>query len=192
MDPSTWTIRDPTISARGAKSCMLEDMSREDRKIRFTLGSKDSPIQTPFGATTYNNEEAKRQTVEFFLDSEQENEFQGVVEWAHVYLATHSDRLFRKTMTPDQVAECFRSPVTRKDKYRPHVRCKIDTNGRYAVRCWDAEGNRRDLPSDLRGLQMVPRVLLSHLWCMSRECGLVLLVTDLMILDSGSDVCPFL
>ena len=144
MNPTTWTIRDPQISARGAKSCMLEDMSKEDRRIRFTLGGKDSPTQTPFGATTYNGEDAKRQTIEFYLTPQQESDFQAVVGWAHDYLAAHSDRLFRKAMTAQQMSDSFGSPVTQKDKYRPHLRCKIDTSGKYAVRCWDADGNRRD------------------------------------------------
>ncbi len=61
MDPKTWMIRDPQISARGAKYAMIEDSSSRsnDGKIRLYIGSKDAPTGTQFGASTFNGEEAK-------------------------------------------------------------------------------------------------------------------------------------
>ena len=47
----------------------------------------------------------------------------------------------------------------------------------------------RELPEDLRGSLLVPRINLSHLWMMSREYGWVLQINDMMILDNA-ETCP--
>ena len=51
------------------------------------------------------------------------------------------------------------------------------------VRCWDEGNKRRDCPKDLRPHKLVPRITISHLWMMSRECGWVLQVNDMMIIE---------
>ena len=56
MDTKNWQLKDPTISARGAKSCALVKSPNE--KVFVTLGSKADPMRTPFGATSFNDEKA--------------------------------------------------------------------------------------------------------------------------------------
>ena len=112
-------------------------------------------------------------------------------EWAVEYLADESERIFRRKMTADQVIDCLNNPVTKKGDYKAQLRCKIDTSGTYAVRCWSSTGHRCDLPADLGGYKLIPRVLFSHLWCMAKDCGFVFLVTDLQLLESEQDSCPF-
>ena len=109
MDPKSWTIRDPQISARGAKYCMIEDSSSRanDGKIRLYIGSKESPSGTPFGASTFNGEEAKRKNIEFTLSPQQEESLQRVYDWAVPYLAEHSERILRKRMTVELVDDCL-------------------------------------------------------------------------------------
>ena len=48
--------------------------------------------------------------------------------------------------------------VPQKDNYEPLVRCKINTEGRGACRCWNNEQERIDMPEDLRDCMLVPRV----------------------------------
>ena len=194
MEPATWIIRDPQINARGAKSCQIEKSCPavgSDAKIRFFLGGKDEPSSTPFGATSWGDEATTRKTIEFNLTPEQEAKFDEITKWAHEYLAKHSERLFRKSMTDEQVADTFRPPVTKKGDFHPHLRCKINTSGAAAVRCWDASGKSMSLPPDLKSYKLVPRIMISHLWCMARECGFVCVVTDLQIIQGEGDTCPF-
>ncbi len=193
MDPTTWMIRDPQISARGAKYCMIEDSNpgSPDGKIRFCIGSKLAPTSTPFGAGTFNGEEAKRKNIDFFLYTEQEDFLKQIHSWAVPYLSGQSERIFRKHITVEQVSECLKHPITQKGDYKAQIKCKLDTTGVNAVRCWNAEGERCQLPTDLRAYKMVPRILLSHLWCMQKDYGFVFLVTDLQLLGCEQDVCPF-
>ena len=191
MNPSAWIVRDAVISSRGAKSCAVEHAKPDagtDGKIRVTLGSKETPTTTPFGATTFNGEEAAQRTIEFNLSDDEVEQFRGVTEWLTEYLAEHSLRIFKREMSQDQVSESLRSPVTQKGSFRPHLRCKIRPSH---VRVWDGERRARALPSDLRPYQLVPRLTLERLWIMSRECGLVFQVTDIMVLEGEEAECPF-
>ena len=194
MDTTSWTIRDAQISARGAKYCLIEDLKPKsnDNKIRFSIGTKDNPTSTPFGAGTYNGEEAKRKTIEFALSQEDEESLQCIYEWTVPYLAKHSERLFRKNLSPEQVVDTLKHPIIKKGDYRSQIRCKLDTSGSNSVRCWSTTGERVALPEDLRGYKLLPRIVLSHMWCMTKECGFVFLVTDLQLLESEQEVCPFL
>ena len=188
LDTSNWQIKDPQISARGAKSCPV--LKANGEKVFFNLGSKSEPVSSPFGATSFNDEATSRKTIEFNLTEEQEEQFKKFNEWAIGYLSEHSERIFKKKLTPDQVSEGYRSPVTKKGSYRGHLRCKINSSGTTMVRCWSTEDIRRELPADLRNHEMVPRINVSHLWMMSREYGWVFQVNDLMVCE-GVEVCPF-
>ena len=188
LSPATYSLKDPQISARGAKSCQLQD--KDGKRVHFTLGSRLEPCTTPFGASSWNDENASRKTLDFHLTDEQAAEFDAFDVWAKGYLAEHSERIFKKKLSEEQVAQHYRSPVIRKDDYRPHLRCKINTAGTHACRAWSEADDRRELPQELRGSLLVPRIQLSHLWMMSREYGWVLQVGDLMVLDSTEE-CPF-
>ena len=187
----SWIVRDAVISSRGAKSCQIEHTDPDaggDSKIKFNIASKELPSKSPFGATTYNNEISSQKTIEFNLTDVEMDQMQGLVEWLADYLSKHSERIFRKSMSREQVFETIRNPVTQRNGYQPHIRCKIRPS---SVRVWDSEGKSRPLPDDLRQYDLVPRITIEKLWIMSRECGLVLQVTDLMILDKEEMACPF-
>ena len=193
MNTDLWIVRDPQISTRGAKSCQIEHTKPEagsDNGIRFNVGSKELPTKTPFGATTYDGQESIQKTIEFNISDEEVDVFRGIVEWLADYLAIHSERIFKKTMSREQVADSLRSPVTQRGGYQPHLRCKIRPS---IVRVWNEHGRFREggLPSDLRGYKIIPRVVIEKLWIMNREFGLVLQVADLMILEREETVCPF-
>ena len=188
---NSWIVRDAIISSRGAKSCQIEHTSPEaggDSKIKFNIGSKELPTKTPFGATTFNNEVSSQKTIEFNLTDGEVDQVQGLVEWLADYLSKHSERIFRKPMSREQVFETIRHPVTQRGGYQPHIRCKIRPS---SVRVWDSDGKSRSLPSELRQYNLAPRITIEKLWIMSRECGLVLQVTDLMILEKEEVSCPF-
>ena len=190
---NSWIVRDAVVSSRGAKSCQIEHTKPEagaDSKIRFKVGSKEQPSRSPFGATTYDGQETAQKTIEFNLSEEEVETFKDVVEWLTGYLAGHSERIFRKQMTREQVSDSLRNPVTQRGGYQPHLRCKLRPS---SVRVWAANGRIREggLPSDLRGYGLVPRIVIDRLWIMNREFGLVLQVSDLMLLEREEAACPF-
>ena len=105
-------------------------------------------------------------------------------------LAKNSYRLFKAIKTEEQIRENYRSPVQKKGDYRATLRSKVNTDGSHPVRCWNVNRERADLPEDLRDTELVSKIVLAHLWMMSRECGFVMICTDLHV-RSWSAECPF-
>ena len=195
MDPglaSFAKILDPQVSARGAKYALIEhDKKVGDGKLRIMIGDKTQPTFSPFGMSTYNNDDSQRKNIEFVLTPTDEDKVNRVYDWALGYLASQSDRFFKKPVAKDELLELFKHPVVKKEQYAPKLKCKIDTIGKNAVRCWDPQGQRCELPSDLRGYKLVPKITFNHIWFMSKECGIVCLCSDLLILECATEECPF-
>ena len=95
-------LADPVVSARGAKSCAL---SSNGSKLITTVGSREDPLTTPFGASSFGDEVSNRKTIEFRLPPEMLAYFHALDEWTVPYLAEHSERIFKKKMTIEQVAQ---------------------------------------------------------------------------------------
>jgi hypothetical protein len=190
FNPSALALAEPFVSARGAKSCAL---TLDGRKHIVTLGSRSDLLTTPFGASSFQGDDATtRKTIEFRLaqDSSWLAYFEMIDAWAVPYIAIHSERLFKKTLSDEQVLEIYKPIVQRKGTYPATVRCKINVAGGGAVRCWSALDQRMSLPEDLRAYELLPRVHLSHLWIMSRECSFVINTLDLQCVEASA-ACPF-
>jgi len=188
MNLANICLKDTQVSARGAKSCQVR--GQDGTKITFVLGTSQEPVTTPFGATSFGGEEGGRKTLEFSLSAEQEKGWQAFDEWAIGYLAKNSYRLFKSIKTEEQIRENYRSPVQKKGDYRSLLRCKVNVDGSHPVRCWNVNRERVELPEDLRDMELVGKIILSHLWMMSKEYGFVMLCSDLQIRSSSAE-CLF-
>ena len=177
----------PLVSARGAKSCALTDGSA---KCILSVGSRDSLLTTPFGACSFGEEPTQRKTIEYRLPPQWLECFEKFDAWAVEYLVEHSERIFKKLLTTDQVREMHKPCVSRRGSYPATLRCKINIGGSTAVRCWNALDQRMSIPRDIRGYDLLPRVHVSHLWIMGRDCGFVLNCYDCMCIQQSSE-CPF-
>jgi len=59
--PQFARIADPQVSTRGAKYAPIDNNKHgDDDKIRITIGNRDNPTTSPFGMSTYNDDEATR------------------------------------------------------------------------------------------------------------------------------------
>ena len=188
MNTTNFDLKDPSISARGAKTATL--IKGKDDGVFLSLGSKLNPVKTPFGATSFNDEAATRKTIEFTLSPDQETRFQDFDKWAIGYLSKNSDRLFKKSLNQEQIKDLYKSPITKRGDFPPHLRCKINVSGSAICRCWDSDNNRTQIPDDLKNCDLVPRIHISHMWMMQKEVGFVLNVIDLMCIPK-EEICPF-
>ena len=188
-NPAALALSEPFVSARGAKSCAL---TRDGQKQIVTIGHKGDLLTTPFGASSFGDDATTRKTIEFRLasDSIWLAYFDTIDGWAIPYIALNSERLFKKTLTDDQVREIYKPIVQRKGTYPATIRCKINMSGQNAARCWNALDQRMPAPEDLRAFELLPRVHISHLWIMNRDCGFVLNTLDLQCVEA-STACPF-
>jgi hypothetical protein len=180
-------LADAVVNHRGAKSCAL---TNDGSKFVHTVGSREEPLTSPFGASSFNDENTVRKTIEFRLPAEWANFWDGFDAWAVTYITCHSNRLFGKPMSIEQVRDGYKPCVTRRGTYAPTLRCKITLSGSNAVRCWSPEGVRVDVPDEFRGMELVPQLTVMHLYVMGREFGWVSQIGDLMC-SEVSQVCPF-
>jgi hypothetical protein len=180
-------LADSFVNPRGAKSCAL---SHNGVKFVQTVGSREEPLTSPFGASSFNDENTVRKTIEFRLPGATVDFWDGFDAWAVTYITCNSNRLFGKPLTIEQVREGYKPCVTRRGNYAPTLRCKITLSGSNAVRCWSPEGERTVIPAEFRGMELVPRVTVMHLYIMGREFGWVSQIGDLMC-SEVSQSCPF-
>ena len=182
-------LSEPFVSARGAKTCAH---TQDGQKHIVTIGHRGDLLTTPFGASSFGDDVTTRKTIEFRLaqDSAWLVYFDAFDAWAIPYIAINSERLFKKTLNVDQVREIYKPIVQRKGNYPATIRCKINLAGGGAARCWNALDQRMPTPEDLRAFELLPRVHISHLWIMNRDCGFVVNVLDLQCVEA-STACPF-
>jgi hypothetical protein len=181
-------LSDAAVSARGAKTCAL---TSSGVKLILNVGSRDAPLSTPFGATSFGEEQTDRKTVDFRLSGDTLSYFLALDEWMVNYAAQHSERLFSKKYTLSQCRENYKPCIRQQGSYPASLRCKVNTAGSGAVRCWDVMSQRMPLPDEFRNYELVPRVHISHMWQMGgRDFGLVINVMDCMCLARSTE-CPF-
>jgi hypothetical protein len=98
------------------------------------------------------------------------------------YIAEHSDRLFNKRFTVEQVRAAYSSPVRHSEKYPATLKTKVDVGtGKYAVVCWDEDGKQVETPESWRQFLIRPRLHVTHLWVMGSAFGPVVRLTDAML-----------
>jgi len=186
-DFSQLQLAEPIVSSRGAKSSAL---SNNGVKFVHTVGSREEPLTSPFGASSFGDEQTTRKTIEFRIPVVWVDFFDRFDAWAVTYITCHSERLFKKSLTLEQVRDGYKPCVSRRGTYPPTLRCKLNIGGSSVVRCWTPSEERMLVPDSFRGFELVPRVTVLHLWVMNREFGFVLQVNDMMC-SEVSQSCPF-
>ena len=118
MDCSAWQIADVFVTARGAK--IYKVTSPEGQPCTWLPAAR---VRAPFGPGSFDKDcNATRLNLDICVEDEQLlGECGALDRWAVGYLAEHSERLFKKKMTEQQVVEaytpCMRPP--RDPKYAP-------------------------------------------------------------------------
>jgi len=184
----THSLAEVTTSGRGAKTCAL---TKGGRKV--LLQPTSLPVEVPFEPSTFDRDEsATRLNLQLRCDTPMLCYFDAFDEWAKAYLVEHSERLFKRTLTKEQVDDGYHPCVKRHPTgaYAPLLRCKIDTAGRREISYWTPEGARREAPLDWRRVTVIPQIEISNLWNMSREMGFVIQCTALRVFEESVE-CPF-
>ncbi len=90
-------------------------------------------------------------------------------------------------MTDALVAAGYHTVVQRRKGCDPLLRSKISTEGRSTIRCWDAAGELRELPSQWRHTRSLVKFRANHLWATGSGFGLVVSVVDLQVQSEAPD-----
>ena len=88
---------EPQISSRGTKYALIEyDCMHGDGKVKLIIGDRDVPTSTPFGASTFNNEDASRKNIEFSITPSDEAKIDLIYNWAINCLTSTPEQYFKK------------------------------------------------------------------------------------------------
>ena len=148
-------------------------------------------LRVPFEAGNFDRDPtAERMNLAIECDDELKAFATAFDAWVVKYLAEHSERIFKRRMSLEQVrgsySSCLKPPPEGKD-YPPTIKTKIDVSGTRAVRCWDeTTGEQTTAPKQWRNTSIRPRLLFSHLWIMGAQCGAVVKVTDVQVGDTAA------
>jgi hypothetical protein len=182
---NNWSLADVHVNAKGAKTCQL---SVDGRPMHRSSGGF---CTAPFGPSNFEKDAlATRQNLELRIPPELETYFDELDQWMLQYLEKHSERIFKRVLSPEQIRDAYHPTLKRQGDYPPLLRLKIDSEGRRACRYWNADQQKREAPEDWRGAELKVMFHISHLWIMGTSCGLVLNSTDLLVQES-STAFPF-
>ena len=106
------------------------------------------------------------------------------------YFICHSERIFKKQLTMEEINSGYHACVTQRGTYEPTFRTKINLHEK-GVTFWDPASQMRGPPDSWVGVSAIPLLHVSHLWIMGREFGVVLNCTDLQLYDAQPRACPF-
>ena len=179
-----WQLADVSVTPKGAKQCLLSDGAGKQPVIYVP----DELLVVPFGYSSW--EESARKNLELRCAGGVEAFFLQLDDWARAYLVRNSERLFKKQLTPEQVAENYKSPLHKKGDYPALLRTKINTAGMNQIRIWDAQGNEAAEPTNWKEFQVKPRLHIRSLWIMGPSCGFTVECTDLQLHPPPRN-CPF-
>ena len=180
IDTSQLIVED--TSARGATTARIKTAS--GNRVVYT---PDCYLNVAFEPSLFDKSKvADARRLNLFLehiDRSVEEAIKNFELWIVEYLQQNSERLLKRSLTPAQAKLGFSSCLSVSDKgYSTTLKTKIDVAGTRKVVCWDAEGKEMSaLPERWKNVMVRPRLLLSHLWAMGQQFGVVIQVTDVEV-----------
>jgi len=183
---ATWSVSDQQVSAKGVK---LATITANGERVFIT--PTQTPLRMPFGGPgNFDKTPSVRQNLDFRATPELFEYFTALDTWMKDYLLCHSERIFKRQLSVEDINSGYHPIITQRGSYDPTFRTKVNLHEK-GVTFWDADGKIRATPDSWLGLTAIPRLHVSHVWIMSREFGVVLSCTDLQIFESQPRECPF-
>jgi len=181
---STWSISDQMVTAKGAKMATITANG-------VFITPTAEPLKMPFGGPgNFDKTPSVRQNLDFRATPGLFEYFTALDTWMKDYLMCHSERIFEKQLTVDEINSGSHPVVTQRGSYDPTFRTKVNLHDK-GVTFWDSDGSMRGPPKIWVGRTAIPRLHVSHVWIMGREFGVVLTCTDLQLYEAEPRECPF-
>jgi hypothetical protein len=149
---------------------------------------------TPFNAGVYGDTPCNRLNLELRAGNEAYQSFMNEVDAGVLKALSATPQDFfpkGKKMTPEDVQAVYKKSSTVRGEHEATLRCKINTLGPGAVRCWTPEKVSRALPEDWRQCSITPIITAKAVWFMAGPtCGVTYEVNDCIISETCLE-CPF-
>ena len=110
--------------------------------------------------------------------------------WVLATVAEDPTRYLGQSISASQVKDRFVSALKCSLKGAKSVRCKMNTEGKYCIRCWDENKVQRGMPDDWTEVAVTPRIVAKSLWIQASSWGVILYVTHAQV-QTLKEECPF-
>jgi hypothetical protein len=176
---------DPVANAKGQKNSAI---TRSDgQPALWTLSSSVKPLFEPSSF----NDAASRKTLCLSVPPDVMDEALQLDAWAKQYAYLHSERLFGKVLTLDQINERFVGVVKTSEKYPAYVKVKLAADLRNQPLYWTAEKTKRDPPTSWVGSELLCQFKIAGFWFMASSFGLSVQLANAQVNEEVEQVCPF-
>ena len=184
LETSELSLGELFTNSKGAKSVSI--FCNDDRLLW-----RPGPLKVHWQPKAFNDPSAMRVSICFQTTDAVESYFKQLEEWATNQIAKNPMKYLGQYMTAEQIKERWTSAIKVSAKGYPHLRCKMNVEGRNAVRCWDSETRQARLPpKDWTICEIQPCFDIKSIWIMNKDFGLTIEMTDALICEQ-SLVCPF-
>ena len=177
-------------AARGSRLAPI--YSCKSRAVPTFQLSPGPTLFSPFGASAWEDGQT-RLSIIFHIPEELAQWFDRVDEHFVTQLAGKSEELLKKKMSVEEVRAIYKPTVSRKESYPPALKCKFNTTGSKAVRCWTQEGAAVELedPKDIRDHPCTALVKPTGFWSLGgKECGVSFDIVSMLLAPTRA-LCPF-
>ena len=181
-------VLDPVASAKGGQKNSV--IVRDGQYAYWSIPSPVNPLWQPSAFKSVSGDSTGRLSLCLSGNDAVMNEAQELDTWAVDYATQHSERLFGKTLTKDQVTDRYNGVFKKADKYQPFIKIKIGSD-RNAPSYWDVEKQKREAPEDFTTCSLNCRIRLVGFWYMNTSFGLTCQLMDAMVTAESSVSCPF-
>jgi hypothetical protein len=179
------SLGDISTSGKGARSVPF--LYGKDQVI----WQPEAPMTVAYEPGVFSGEDAARVNICFRPPSELQDVLVQLDEWVVEQGARHSERLFGRPLSEDQVRAKYQPALKVSDKgYPPILRCKMNVSGKGQVRIWQ-DKKPREAPETWAGCSVNARIWLKSLYLMGGNFGCTFEVSDLCVVEEPSSFCPF-
>jgi hypothetical protein len=187
IDTSRLRCQDVFVSSRGAKQIPVTH--QDGSAVHWQ--PRGQPLACLWQPSAYNDDAATRVNISFAPSAEMVQQLKQFDDWATATLAGESARLLGGPLDHDEIKRRYQ-PALRVHEKTGSVsfKCKMNTSGRSAVKCWDTFCKLRPIPEDWTACAVTPRVALKGFWVMGKELGPLFELQHVQ-LDEAQQACPF-
>ena len=183
----TLECHDPVANTKGQKNATI--VQRDGQPALWTLTSSVKPLFQP---SSFNSTDSGgRKTLCLSVPPEVMAEAVSLDTWAVSYAHHHSERLFGKVLTIEQVTERYMGVVKSHDKYPAYLKVKVAVDLRNQPTYWTPEKTKRGPPDDWVESELMCQFKIAGFWFMSASFGLSVQLANAQVTDAEPQVCPF-
>lgn len=172
-------LADPVTNAR-TKTALLTDGGA---MLRASLARPQEPLFCPYHPSAYQDPKATRVNLTVQVTPELKAWVESLEAAVLTKLQAEPERFGK--YTAESLKGLFRSAL-REHQGAWYLKLKVTLgDGAYALRIWDVNGTRAEMPADMSRSMIVPMACARHVWLTAAGIGILFEATDILLVSTN-------